>query len=413
MNILYNLLILIIKLNLHVLKYFNKKIYKFIEERKNVFNELKSYISKDKKYIWIHVASLGEYEQGLPVFKEIKSLYKDHKIILSFFSASGYKVKKNNPISDLTVYLPLDSVNNAKRFIDLINPQIAIFVKYEFWPNFLKYLSKKKISTYLLAGVFRENHWFFKPYGFWMKNNLKAFDHFFVQNQNSKIILNKHNFNNCSVMGDSRFERVVEIPKQDNLIKNISEFKSYKKCIVAGSTWEEDEKIIISFINNYKKEDICYIIAPHQIDLKKINKTKSLINKKVILMSELNNINALECSVIIVDSVGILTSLYNYADIAYVGGGIGNSGLHNTLEPAVFKIPVIIGDNFKKFPEVKELINLKGFISINDELSFETELTNLLNNKESRNKMGQINYRFVKENLGATKKVISYLKQKK
>ena len=413
MNILYNLLILIIKLNLHVLKYFNKKIYEFIEERKNIFDDLKSHISEDKKYIWIHVASLGEYEQGLPIFKEIKSLYKDHKIILSFFSASGYKVRKNNPISDLTVYLPLDSTNNAKRFIDLMNPQIAVFVKYEFWPNFLKYLSKKKIPTYLIAGVFRENHWFFKPYGLWMKNNLKAFDHFFVQNQNSKNILNKHNFNNCSVMGDSRFERVVEIPKQDNQIKYISEFKSYKKCIVAGSTWKEDEEIIIRFINNYKKEDVCYIIAPHQIDLKKISKTKSLINKKTILMSELNKINALECSVIIVDSIGILTSLYNYADIAYVGGGIGNSGLHNTLEPAVFKIPVIIGDNFKKFPEVKELINLKGFISINDELSFETELTNLLNNKKSRDKMGQINYRFIKENLGATKKVISYLKQKK
>ena len=413
MNILYDLLINIIQLHLHVLKYFNKTVFNFLNKRKKIFKKLKSNISKNEKYIWIHVASLGEYEQGLPVFKKIKSLYKDHKIVLSFFSSSGYDLRKNNPISDLTVYLPIDTSYNAKRFIDLINPEIAVFVKYEFWPNFLKYLKKNNTPTYLLAGVFRKNHWFFKPYGFWMRNNLKTFNHFFVQNNDSKKILKKYNFNNCSVMGDSRFERVLELPNQKNEIKYLNKFKKSKQCFVAGSTWNEDDEIIIKFINSYKENDICFIIAPHQIDLNKINKAKSFIKKKSILMSELNKDNASKNSVIFIDSIGLLTSVYSYADIGYVGGGMGDTGLHNTLEPAVFKIPVIVGKNFEKFHEVSELINLKGFISIKNYDTFKNELIDLINNKKARDKMGQINYKYIINKIGASEKVITYLKQKK
>ena len=413
MNILYDLLINIIQLHLHVLKYFNKTVFNFLNKRKKIFKKLKSNISKNEKYIWIHVASLGEYEQGLPVFKKIKSLYKDHKIVLSFFSSSGYDLRKNNPISDLTLYLPIDTSNNAKRFINLINPEIAVFVKYEFWPNFLKYLKKNNTPTYLLAGVFRKNHWFFKPYGFWMRNNLKTFNHFFVQNNDSKKILKKYNFNNCSVMGDSRFERVLELPNQENEIKYLNKFKKSKQCFVAGSTWNEDDEIIIKFINSYKENDICFIIAPHQIDLNKINKAKSFIKKKSILMSELNKDNASKNSVIFIDSIGLLTSVYSYADIGYVGGGMGNTGLHNTLEPAVFKIPVIVGKNFEKFHEVSELINLKGFISIKNYDTFKNELIDLINNKKARDKMGQINYKYIINKIGASEKVITYLKQKK
>lgn len=413
MNILYDLLINIFQLHLHVLKYFNKTVFNFLNKRKKIFKKLKSNISKNEKYIWIHVASLGEYEQGLPVFKKIKSLYKDHKIVLSFFSSSGYDLRKNNPISDLTLYLPIDTSNNAKRFINLINPEIAVFVKYEFWPNFLKYLKKNNTPTYLLAGVFRKNHWFFKPYGFWMRNNLKTFNHFFVQNNDSKKILKKYNFNNCSVMGDSRFERVLELPNQKNEIKYLNKFKKSKQCFVAGSTWNEDDEIIIKFINSYKENDICFIIAPHQIDLNKINKAKSFIKKKSILMSELNKDNASKNSVIFIDSIGLLTSVYSYADIGYVGGGMGNTGLHNTLEPAVFKIPVIVGKNFEKFHEVSELINLKGFISIKNYDTFKNELIDLINNKKARDKMGQINYKYILNKIGASEKVITYLKQKK
>jgi len=413
MNILYNILINIIQLNLHVLKYFNKTIFKFLNERKEIFKILKSNISENEKYIWIHVASLGEYEQGLPVFKKIKSLYKDHKIVLSFFSSSGYDLRKNNPISDLTVYLPIDSAYNAKKFIALINPVIVVFVKYEFWPNFLKYLKKNNTPTYLLAAIFRKNHWFFKTYGFWMKNNLKAFHHFFVQNETSKKILKENDFDNCSIMGDSRFERVIDLPNQVNEIKHLNEFKKSKQCFVAGSTWEEDEAMIVKFINSCEENDICFIIAPHQINLKKINIIKDRIKKKTVLMSKLDRDNAIDSSVVIIDSIGLLTSVYSYADIGYVGGGMGNTGLHNTLEPAIFQIPVIVGENYEKFPEVKDLVDLKGFISVNGLYTFNVALINLLNNKTKRDEMGQINYNFIQRNLGASEKVISYLKQKK
>ncbi|MAU63306.1 MAG: 3-deoxy-D-manno-octulosonic acid transferase [Flavobacteriaceae bacterium] len=413
MGIIYNFFIHIIKIFLHFLKYFNSSILKFITERKDVFKDLELNISNDQKYIWIHVASLGEYEQGFPVFNKIKSLYNDHKIVISFFSSSGYNVQKSNPISNLTIYLPIDTAKNANKFLDLLKPKMVFFVKYEFWPNFLKSLKNRNIPTYLIAGIFREDHWFFNFYGLWMKNNLKAFHHFFVQNESSKNILLKQNFTNCTVMGDSRYDRVIDLPSQNNEIKYLNDFKGDKKCFVGGSTWEKDESLIIKFINSYEKNDVCFIIAPHQINSNRINKLKKLITKNTILMSELAKSNAINPEVIIIDSIGLLTKVYSYANIAYVGGGMGNTGLHNTLEPAVFKIPVIIGNNFEKFPEAKELIDLKGMISINNITSFTNELNELLNSKEKRDQMGNINYDYINTNLGTYKKVINYLKEKK
>ena len=413
MGIIYNFIIQIIQIILHFLKYFNSNIKEFIYERKDVFKDLKLNISNNQKYIWIHVASLGEYEQGFPVFNKIKSLYNDHKIVISFFSSSGYNVRKLNPISDLTVYLPIDTSKNANKFLDLLKPKMVFIVKYEFWPNFLKSLKNRNIPTYLIAGIIRENHWFFNFYGLWMKKYLKAFHHFFVQNESSKNILIKQKFTNCTVMGDSRYDRVIDLPKQNNEIKYLNNFKGNKKCFVAGSTWEKDESLIIKFINSYKKNDVCFIIAPHQINLNRINELKQLITKNTILISELAKSNAINPEVIIIDSIGLLTKVYSYADIAYVGGGMGNTGLHNTLEPAVFKIPVIIGNNFEKFPEVKELIDLKGIISVNNIKSFTDELNALLNSKEKRDQIGNINYEYINANLGAYKKVINYLKEKK
>jgi len=413
MGIIYNFIIQIIQIILHFLKYFNSNIKEFIYERKDVFKDLKLNISNNQKYIWIHVASLGEYEQGFPVFNKIKSLYNDHKIVISFFSSSGYNVRKLNPISDLTVYLPIDTSKNANKFLDLLKPKMVFIVKYEFWPNFLKSLKNRNIPTYLIAGIIRENHWFFNFYGLWMKKYLKAFHHFFVQNESSKNILIKQKFTNCTVMGDSRYDRVIDLPKQNNEIKYLNNFKGNKKCFVAGSSWEKDESLIIKFINSYKKNDVCFIIAPHQINLNRINELKQLITKNTILISELAKSNAINPEVIIIDSIGLLTKVYSYADIAYVGGGMGNTGLHNTLEPAVFKIPVIIGNNFEKFPEVKELIDLKGIISVNNIKSFTDELNALLNSKEKRDQIGNINYEYINAKLGAYKKVINYLKEKK
>ncbi|MDA9176918.1 3-deoxy-D-manno-octulosonic acid transferase [Flavobacteriaceae bacterium] len=395
-----------------ILKYFNSKIRSFNNERKNVLKNLENSVSKNDNHIWIHVASLGEYEQGLPIFKEIKSLYKNHKIILSFFSSSGYEVRKNNSIGDLTIYLPLDSPYNAKKFISLLNLKMAFFVKYDFWPNYLQNLKNNNVPTYLLAGLFRENHWFFKWYGSGFLNLLKSsITHFFVQNKESKSLLASYNITNCTLMGDSRFDRVNSLLNQNNEIKNIKEFIGDKICLVAGSTWKEDESIMINSIND--NNDLAWIIAPHQINKKQIKKFQDKLKCESIIHSNLNQNNITTAKVLIIDSIGLLTRLYSYSDISYVGGGMGNSGLHNILEPAIFKNPILIGKNYLNFPEAKNLIAENGAISVKDAKEFKRILNELIENKRERIKMGEINFNYIKSNLGTTKNVISYLKERK
>ena len=412
MRVIYNIAIIKVRALMFILKYFNSKIRSFNNERKNVLKNLENSVSKNDNHIWIHVASLGEYEQGLPIFKEIKSLYKNHKIILSFFSSSGYEVRKNNSIGDLTIYLPLDSPYNAKKFISLLNLKMAFFVKYEFWPNYLQNLKNNNVPTYLLAGLFRENHWFFKWYGSGFLNLLKSsITHFFVQNKESKNLLASNNITNCTLMGDSRFDRVNSLLNQNNEIKNIKEFIGDKICLVAGSTWKEDESIMINSIND--NNDLVWIIAPHQINKKQIKKFQDKLKCESIIHSNLNQNNITTAKVLIIDSIGLLTRLYSYSDISYVGGGMGNSGLHNILEPAIFKNPILIGKNYLNFPEAKNLIAENGAVSVKDAKEFKRILNELIENKRERIKMGEINFNYIKSNLGTTKNVISYLKERK
>ena len=413
MRVIYNIVILQIKSLLFILKFFNSKIRSFVEERKKVLEILEKTISKTDNYIWIHVASLGEYEQGLPIFKEIKSLYKNHKIVLSFFSSSGYQVRKNNPIADITVYLPLDTSKNSRKFVSLINPKMVFFVKYEFWPNYLQNLEKNSIPTFLLAGLFRENHWFFRWYGSGFLNLLKSsITHFFVQNKDSIDLLINNNITNCTLMGDSRFDRVNTLLDQNNNIENIKEFIGNRICFVGGSTWKEDESLMIDYINK-NNNNLVWIIAPHQINLKHITDFQQKIKRKSILHSNLNQNNITTTKVLIIDSIGILTKLYSYSDISYVGGGMGNSGLHNILEPAIFKNPILIGKNYINFPEARDLISKNGAISVKDSKEFENILNELIENKRKRSIMGGNNFDYIKSNLGATKNVISYLKERK
>ena len=412
MRVIYNIAIIKVRALMFILKYFNSKIRSFNNERKNVLKNLENSVSKNDNHIWIHVASLGEYEQGLPIFKEIKSLYKNHKIILSFFSSSGYEVRKNNSIGDLTIYLPLDSPYNAKKFISLLNLKMAFFVKYEFWPNYLQNLKNNNVPTYLLAGLFRENHWFFKWYGSGFLNLLKSsITHFFVQNKESKSLLASYNITNCTLMGDSRFDRVNSLLNQNNEIKNIKEFIGDKICLVAGSTCKEDESIMINSIND--NNDLAWIIAPHQINKKQIKKFQDKLKCESIIHSNLNQNNITTAKVLIIDSIGLLTRLYSYSDISYVGGGMGNSGLHNILEPAIFKNPILIGKNYLNFPEAKNLIAENGAVSVKDAKEFKRILNELIENKRERIKMGEINFNYIKSNLGTTKNVISYLKERK
>ena len=412
MRVIYNIAIIKVRVLMFILKFFNSKIRSFNNERKNVLENLENSVSKNDNHIWIHVASLGEYEQGLPIFKEIKSLYKNHKIILSFFSSSGYEVRKNNPIGDLTIYLPLDSPYNAKKFISLLNLKMAFFVKYEFWPNYLQNLRNNSIPTFLLAGLFRENHWFFKWYGSGFLNLLKSsITHFFVQNKVSKNLLLNHNITNCTLMGDSRFDRVYSLLKQNNEIAKIKEFVGGKICFVAGSTWEKDESLMIDSIN--ENNNLAWIIAPHQINEKQIKKFQDRLKCESIIHSNLNQNNFNTAKVLIIDSIGLLTRLYSYSDISYVGGGMSNSGLHNILEPAIFKNPILIGKNYLNFPEAKDLIAEKGAVSVKNAKEFQSVLNKLIENKRTRIEMGEINFNYIKSNLGTTKNVISYLKERK
>lgn len=394
---------------MRIVALFSKKIKLFVDGRKDVVHILGKNISTSDKTIWFHCASLGEFEQGVPIMEEMKKAKPDHKIIVSFFSPSGYEIKKNTSLADVVVYLPMDTPLNAKRFIDAIHPSLSIFVKYEFWPNYLLQLKKKNIPTLLVSGVFRDNQIFFKPYGGFMRKALKSFNHFFLQEENSVKLLNSIGFKNTTLSGDTRFDRVSHQIEMNNTLKFAKEFKGDALCVVCGSTWPEDEAVLLDYINSAPR-NVKFIIAPHKIEQSKIEAfTEKLYKQKVILHSQKDDVNLAEYSVLIIDCIGLLTKLYSYADIAYVGGAMGRTGLHNILEPATFGVPIIIGKNYNEFPEAIRLRNLAGLFSISNPLELSDVLTKLVSDANYRKKTGMISGHFVNSNTGATNKVLDYI----
>ena len=380
----------------------------FVEGRKTVFSTLKSKINPIDKTIWFHAASLGEYEQGLPVIEKIKEKYPNHKIIVTFFSPSGYEVRKNNTVTDVTVYLPLDTKSNAKQFLDLVHPELVFFIKYEYWPNYLNELKNRNIKTYLISGILRENQAFFKWYGGFYRNALKTFDYFFVQNKSSKELLQSIGYNNVKVSGDTRFDRVVSILERDNTLDFIEEFKDNKTTIVIGSSWPKDEELLVNYINQ-SSDDLKFIIAPHNIKQEQILELKNSIKKNTVLFSEKENQNLANFNVFIIDTIGILTKIYSYADIAYVGGGFGNPGVHNILEPATFGVPIVIGPNYSHFAEATALVNMDGCVSIQNQNQLNEALNLLLQNEDERFEKGHICNTFVQMNKGATSIIIKHI----
>ena len=404
MLFLYNLIILFASQVVKLLALFSPKIKLFVDGRKEVFSILQSKINPNDKTIWFHAASLGEYEQGLPVIEKIKVQYPNHKIVVTFFSPSGYEVRKNNTVADATVYLPLDTKSNAKKFIKAINPELVFFIKYEYWPNYLNELKKLQIKTYLISGIFREKQAFFKWYGGFYRNALKTFDYFFVQNDSSKKLIQSIGFNNVKVSGDTRFDRVVSILERDNSLDFIEQFQNNKTTIVIGSSWPKDENLLVNYINN-ASDDIKFIIAPHNIKSEQIQELKNSITKKTILFSDVQTrlIASLpENNVFIIDTIGILTKIYSYADIAYVGGGFGNPGVHNILEPATFGVPIVIGPNYSHFAEATALVHQEGCISISNQNELNDAFNLLINNEDERHEKGHICSTFVQMNKGAT-----------
>lgn len=408
MNQIYNIIVLLASQCLKIFARFSPKLKLFVTGRKTVFSTLEAKIQSTDKTIWFHAASLGEYEQGLPVMEAIKQHYPNHKIILTFFSPSGYEVRKNNSVADVTVYLPLDTISNAKQFVQLVHPEMVFFIKYEYWPNYLNELKKQNIKTYLISGIVRENHPFFKWYGGFYRKALRTFDFFFVQNEGSKTLLKSIGFTNVKVSGDTRFDRVVSILERDNSLDFMEQFINNKTTIVIGSSWPKDEELLIHYINRCS-EDVKFIIAPHNIEKNQILNLKTQISKKTILFSEKDTVDVSNYAVFVIDTIGILTKIYSYADIAYVGGGFGNPGVHNILEPATFGIPVVVGPNYSHFSEATALVNLEGCLAVQNQTELIEALDLLLQNEDERLEKGHICSTFVQMNKGATQAVMTHI----
>ncbi|WP_281636323.1 3-deoxy-D-manno-octulosonic acid transferase [Flavobacterium marginilacus] len=407
MHFLYNLATQLAQFLVKITVLFSPKMKLFVDGRKDVFLILKQKIASHDRTIWFHSASLGEYEQGLPVIEKIKEKHPDHKIIISFFSPSGYEVRKNNTIADATVYLPLDTPQNAKRFVELVHPDLVFFIKYEFWINYLDQLQKKQIPTYLISGIFREQQLFFKWYGGFYRKALNNFTYFFVQNENSKKLITQLGKTNVTISGDTRFDRVAAILDKDNTLEFIAQFKNNKTTIVIGSSWPKDESLLTDYINSCP-HDVKFIIAPHNIKPEQIQQLQNSITKKTVLFSEKENKELSQFEVFIIDTIGILTKIYSYGDIAYVGGGFGK-GIHNLLEPATFGIPIVIGPNFSHFDEAVKLVENKGCASVKNFSELEIIFSTLIQNTETRHQKGKICAEFVQNNKGATDCILSQI----
>ena len=412
MHLLYNFSTFLASKLILLSPLFSPKMGLFVKGRKSVVNTLKSTLKKGDKTIWFHCASLGEYEQGVPIIKKTKEEFPDHKIIVSFFSPSGFEVKKNDKLADCKVYLPLDTPKNAKTFINLLQPSVAIFIKYEFWPNYLFELKKKNIPTILVSGLFRKDQVFFKFYGGFMRRTLNSFSHFFVQDQLSKSLLKQLKISQVTVSGDSRFDRVSDQLSMNNKLDFIALFKQDLFCLVCGSTWPKDESILINYINSFSN-NTKFIIAPHDVNNLRIESLKKKLKVKTVLYSEREKYRISDYQVLIIDTVGLLTKVYSYADVAYIGGGIGMgaNGLHNILEAATFGVPIIIGENFTNFPEAKKLKELNGLFSVATPQEFFDIFNQLKTDASFCEKTGLISKNFIFNNRGATDIILNYLQQ--
>ncbi len=402
----YNISIYLYFLSVKIASLFNPKAKQFITGRQSVFEELKK-IPPNETIYWFHCASLGELEQGKPIIEKLKEDSTSIKILITFFSPSGYTFGKNYELADYIFYLPLDSKSNSKQFIDLINPKKVFFVKYEFWYHYLFQLNKMKIPTYLISGVFRRQQPFFNWYGSTHKKMLSFFTHFFVQNETSKKLLNSLNYNNVTIAGDTRLDRVYEnslTPEKPALIKK---FVGNNKVIILGSSWPQEENIISEFINSTKK-NFKFIIAPHNIDKKHITEIEKLIGTNYIKYSDATYETIGAHKTLIIDNIGILANTYQFTDIALVGGGFTGS-LHNILEPASFGNVILFGPKHDKFHEAQDLMDIKGAFEIDDS----DDLLAIINHLEIDNnlkKYQEVNKSYIEANRGATQKILKELK---
>lgn len=404
MKLLYSIGIRLYGFLIRVSSLFNSKAKAWVRGRKDLLINIEITFEEKPKCIWIHCASLGEFEQGRPLIEEIKKAKPDHKVLLTFFSPSGYEIRKNYSGADFIYYLPLDTKYEAKKFVELTNPEFAVFIKYEFWPNYINELHKRNIPLYIASAIFRQDQVFFKSYGKWMRSTLQKISHLFVQNQESENLLKSIGINQTTITGDTRFDRVSSVLNNPNEIPLIKEFKGDKLLFIAGSTWPEDDKILVELINH--SDTTKFIIAPHEINEKSIHSLIQQINKKTLRLAELNIENTEETKVLIIDKIGILSHLYQYANIGYIGGGFG-AGIHNTLEAAAFGMPLLFGPNYHKFKEAIDLVSLKAAYQIEGKEGLIKHYTNFITKRDLLESISKKSKDYVSNNLGATEKIIT------
>lgn len=418
---IYNIVIYFVLWGIAIASLFNEKVRKMWRGEREAFKILKQKVDPNAKYIWFHAASLGEFEQGRPLMERIRKDYPQYKILLTFYSPSGYEVRKNYEGADIICYMPVDTRLNAIRFLRLVRPVMAFFIKYEFWSNFLHILKHRNIPTYSVSSIFREDQVFFKWYGRSYAGVLKCFTRFFVQNEESKRLLDGIGITAVDVVGDTRFDRVLQIKEAAKQLPICEAFRTGVassqsadvphhdfKVFVAGSSWPPDENIFIPFFNEHK--DWRLLIAPHVIAEEHLKLILSLIKgKKVVRYTQTTPEEAAEADVLIIDCFGLLSSMYNYGDVAYIGGGFG-VGIHNTLEAAVWNMPVIFGPNNKKFQEAQGLLKSDGGFEINTNEDFSGLMSSLMNDEAFLKQAGDKAGAFVAHLAGATDKVLARVK---
>lgn len=359
--------------------------------------------------IWVHAASLGEFEQGRPVLEEFRRQYPGYKILLTFFSPSGYEVRKDYPGADYIYYLPLDTRRNAQDFISIARPALVLFIKYEFWYHFLTELYTRKIPVLLVSGIFRESQLFFKGYGGMFRRLLQGLTHIFVQNENSLRLLQGIGIRTASISGDTRFDRVAALLTEQTVLPLVAQFAGASHVLVAGSTWPEDEQLLASWWRQTTRPGMKMIIAPHEIHESHIRQVLALFPEAVTYSAL--KAGAPPADVLIIDNVGMLTTLYRYAHVAYVGGGFGNDGIHNLLEPAVYSKPVIIGPEYSKYFEAVELVALKGALAVSGLTNLEDYMKRLQNEPAFYEETASIAGNYVRDNKGATEKILRYIQE--
>ena len=400
---IYNLAMYILELGVKLAALFSDKPAKMVKGYREVFDLLQRKIDRNAQYIWFHAASLGEFEQGRPLIERIRKEYPQYKILQTFFSPSGYEVRKNYDGADIVCYLPIDTPSNVKKFVDLVNPCMVFFVKYEFWQNYLNTLNKKGVPVYSVSSIFRPNQIFFRWYGKGYQQVLKTFAHLFVQNEESKQLLAGIGVNNTTVVGDTRFDRVLDICAAAKQLPLVQKFKGDVLTFVAGSSWGPDEDIFIKYFNAHPEMKL--IIAPHVVNDSHLKEIESKLQRSCVRYTKATEENVQQADCLIIDCYGLLSSIYRYGEISYIGGGFG-VGIHNVLEAAVYGIPVIFGPNNKKFREAQHLLANKGGFEINDYEDFEQLMNRFLGDEAYLKQSGKAAGDYVKGNAGAMEKIM-------